>query len=87
VPEVVTPGTGLLVPPGDPPALAEAVRALLDDPARRLAMGQAGRARMVARFDWRITAERTEAVYREAAGGRGGHPQSPGSTPAAGAAP
>ena len=36
--------TGLLIPPGSPEAIAEAVLALLRDPARRLRMGRAGRA-------------------------------------------
>ncbi|OLR92440.1 glycosyltransferase [Actinokineospora bangkokensis] len=35
--------TGLLVPPGDPDALAAALDDLLDDPARRARMGEAGR--------------------------------------------
>jgi glycosyltransferase involved in cell wall biosynthesis len=35
--------TGLLVPPGDPPALAEAIAAMLNDPTRAHAFGQAGR--------------------------------------------
>jgi glycosyltransferase involved in cell wall biosynthesis len=39
--------TGLLVPDGDVPALAEALRALLSDRARAAAMGRAARARMV----------------------------------------
>jgi glycosyltransferase involved in cell wall biosynthesis len=37
--------TGLLVPPGDPAALAEAILALLSDPARAKEMGAAGRRR------------------------------------------
>ena len=42
LPEIVTNGeTGLLVPPGDEAALAEAVVTLLRDPARRTAMGRA----------------------------------------------
>lgn len=42
VDEVVRHGrTGLLVPPGDPEAFAEAVRALLGDPVRRQRMGEA----------------------------------------------
>jgi glycosyltransferase involved in cell wall biosynthesis len=35
--------TGLLVPPADPPALAEAIVALLKDPARARSMGEAAR--------------------------------------------
>jgi glycosyltransferase involved in cell wall biosynthesis len=48
IPELVEPGrTGLLVPPGDAPALALALRRLLDDPALGVRMG--ARARAVAR--------------------------------------
>jgi glycosyltransferase involved in cell wall biosynthesis len=43
--------TGLLVPPGDPGALAAAVVSLADDPSRRLAMGLAGRAVVESDFD------------------------------------
>ncbi|MDN5789622.1 MAG: glycosyltransferase family 4 protein [Micrococcales bacterium] len=42
LPELVG-GAGLLVPPGDPPALAEAVDALLRDPERAARLGIAGR--------------------------------------------
>lgn len=45
--EVVHAG-GVLTPPGDPAAFAAAVRALLDDPARRVALGTAGRAAVAA---------------------------------------
>jgi glycosyltransferase involved in cell wall biosynthesis len=54
IPEIVAEGeTGLLVPPGDPGALAEALSALLSDPARARRMGAAGRARVTERFSWR----------------------------------
>ncbi len=63
VPEIVARGeTGLLVPPGDPTALAEAMRALLADPARARAMGLAGRERVASRFQWSQVAERLEPV-------------------------
>lgn len=63
--EVVVPGeTGLLVPPGDPAALAEAMAALLADPARAAAMGQAGRTRAEQDFSLDRTAGAYEALYR-----------------------
>ena len=52
VSDIVADGsTGLLVEPRLPPAFAAAVRALLDDPERRRAMGAAAQARVLARHD------------------------------------
>ena len=45
-PEVVTPECGLLIPPRDPSALAEAIRTLQADPAGARARGLAARARV-----------------------------------------
>lgn len=45
IPDVVTPDLGLLVPAGDAPALAEALRRLAADPGLRAAMGVAARKR------------------------------------------
>jgi len=65
-PETVADGeTGVLVPPADARALADAVEALLADPARRAAMGAAGARRMAERFSWRACAERTAALYSD----------------------
>ena len=51
LPEIVQEGeTGRLVPPGDADALAKAVSALLQDPARCRQLGEAGRARVAAHF-------------------------------------
>ena len=47
--ELVIPGiTGLLVPPGDPNALEDALLDLLSDPVRRKQMGSAARERVAA---------------------------------------
>lgn len=65
-PEVIDEGrTGLLVPPRDPAALAEAVCSLLDDPARRRAMAAAA-PEWAAQFSWSAVADRVEAAYRAA---------------------
>jgi glycosyltransferase involved in cell wall biosynthesis len=56
--------TGLLVRPGDIEALARAIAALAGDPARRGAMGQAGRLLVERKFgDARIAAQ-TLALYK-----------------------
>ena len=68
IPEVVVDGeTGLLVPPGEPEALAVALNALLGDPDRAEAMGQAGRKRAVAEFGWPAIAAQTAELYDELA--------------------
>jgi glycosyltransferase involved in cell wall biosynthesis len=66
VPELVREGeTGLLVPSEDAGALAQALQALVDDPAQRQAMGDAARQRAVARFDIRHTVRRYEQLYEK----------------------
>ena len=66
IPEVVADDeTGLLVPPDDPGALASALNALLRDPDRARAMGQAGRKRAVAEFGWSAIAAQTATLYAE----------------------
>jgi glycosyltransferase involved in cell wall biosynthesis len=57
--------TGLLVPPGDPGALAAAIGRLFDDPALRTRLAAAGRERVLERFTWRACAEGTLAQYYE----------------------
>jgi len=65
LPEVVG-DAGVLVPVADGAALAEAVNALLDDPARRERLGRAARERVLERFQWERAARQMEQVYREA---------------------
>ncbi len=51
IPELVVDGqTGMLAPPGDSPALAQALEQLLCDPELRLRFGHAGRARIEQHF-------------------------------------
>jgi len=56
--------TGVLVPPADPSALAAGLRRVLDDTDLRERIGERGRARVLERFTWRITAARTVEQYR-----------------------
>jgi phosphatidylinositol alpha-mannosyltransferase len=61
--DVMTDETGLLVPPGDPDALANALVALLEDePGRRL-LGEAARRLAQERYSWDDIARRLAAIY------------------------
>ncbi len=67
VPEIVREGeTGLLVPPGDPVALALALERLLADPVLARAMGARGRARVFAGALWSHVAARLERALEGA---------------------
>ncbi|RMG37270.1 MAG: glycosyltransferase family 1 protein [Gammaproteobacteria bacterium] len=69
IPALIAEGeTGLLVPPGDPEALAQALRELVVDPERRQTMGQWARERAETEFSWRQIAGRTLGVYRRLPG-------------------
>jgi len=57
--------TGLLVPPRDPEALAEAIIALIQDRERAEAMGQVGRARVEEYFSVERMIAETETLYEE----------------------
>ena len=66
--EVVEDGvTGILVPPGDSKALAEAISRLLRDPELRRRMGEAGRSTVMKDFTVERLISRTLAVYQSLA--------------------
>jgi rhamnosyl/mannosyltransferase len=62
--------TGLVVPPGDADALAEALRRLLRDDELRARMGARARERVLEEFTVSRMVEKTVSVYREALSGR-----------------
>jgi glycosyltransferase involved in cell wall biosynthesis len=67
LPELVEDGvTGLLVPPRDVAALRAAVGGLLAAPARRAALGDAGRLRAMQRFTWARAASVAVDAYHAA---------------------
>ncbi|MDQ2768789.1 MAG: glycosyltransferase [Gemmatimonadota bacterium] len=64
IPELVVHGeNGILVPPGDPDAIARAVRELGDDPARRVEIARRNRARAVSLLSWDSAADSYLALY------------------------
>jgi len=65
LPEVVG-DAGVLVSPGDPHALAEAIADLLDNPDKRLTLGKAGYERVIKNFTWRACALKLTEIYLEA---------------------
>jgi glycosyltransferase involved in cell wall biosynthesis len=65
-PEVVVDGeTGLLVPPGQPVVMAEAINRLLGDPAMRTTMGEAAREHVSMHFSFEAQAKAYVRLFRE----------------------
>jgi glycosyltransferase involved in cell wall biosynthesis len=66
MPEVVVDGeVGLLVPPGDPVALAAALQRLVGDARLRRRLGRAGRERAIQQYAHHTVAQQNLAVYAE----------------------
>jgi glycosyltransferase involved in cell wall biosynthesis len=73
IPAIVADGvSGVLVPPADPKALAEALGRMVDDAGLRRAMGKAGRRSAQDNFSWPIIARRTAAAYEACLSQRSG---------------
>lgn len=65
-------GTGLLVPPGDPAALAAAIRRAMDSPDELAAMAKRGAAHAARAFGWETIVARLRDVYQSAVAARAG---------------
>jgi phosphatidyl-myo-inositol alpha-mannosyltransferase len=66
--DVMTPETGLSVPPGDPTALADALAELLADEDRRCRLGLAARRLVEDRYSWTEIGRRLLRVYERVLG-------------------
>ena len=65
--DVITHGeNGILVPPKNPKALADAIMLLLEDENLRMKLGQNARRLMVEKYSWDTISEKIEKVYNEA---------------------
>ena len=64
LPEIVTPETGILVPPGDVNALAKAALSLLARPEYAAGMGKAGQARARSSFSMERAAREIQTIYQ-----------------------
>ncbi len=65
IPEALVYGGGLLVPPNNPEALAEALKKLIEDPAQREEMGKKGHASYLNYFVWDKVRDQYEVVIDE----------------------
>lgn len=66
IPDAVVEGvTGLLVDPASPPAIADGLARLLSDPPWASSLGQAGRQRVLAEYNWDHAAAQVRALHQE----------------------
>lgn len=87
IPEIVDDGlTGLLVPPGDVEAFADAVTQLARDTKRRRALGDAGRAKFESSFEAGAWAARVRKIYESVLSSRSRRNIDPGAAVARAAA-
>jgi glycosyltransferase involved in cell wall biosynthesis len=78
LPEVVG-EAGVIVPHSNPPALAEAIAGLLDNPQKRDELGRLARERILREFKWERTGRQVVEVYKEAMANANGGLQYAGS--------
>jgi phosphatidylinositol alpha-mannosyltransferase len=64
---VMTDETGVLFPPGDSQALADALVGLLEDEPHRRSLGEKARRLAVERYSWETIAARLEQIYEDVA--------------------
>jgi glycosyltransferase involved in cell wall biosynthesis len=67
-PEILSGGGGVLVPPGDPGALAAAIRNLLEDAEQRLGLAAVAREQVGRRFDISMHVQAVVKIYDEVLG-------------------
>jgi phosphatidyl-myo-inositol dimannoside synthase len=68
IPDIIEDGvSGLLVPPADPRALAQAIERVARDPAYAQRLVEGGRERLRTHFSWDVITAKWEAVYSEIA--------------------
>jgi phosphatidylinositol alpha-mannosyltransferase len=65
---VMEPSAGVLVPAGEPRALAEAVEKLLADEPRREQLGRVARELAISKYSWDDIAARVTEIYEGVAG-------------------
>lgn len=74
---------GLLVPPGEPDPLAQAIERVLADPLLAARLGATGRQRVLDHFTWAACASKTADIYRRVIEHQRNAPQVPAVDPAA----
>jgi len=66
IPELIRDGChGLLIPPGNPLALAQAISRLMDEPALRCTLGKAGRRQVIEKYNLKNNVARLGRMFHE----------------------